>query len=565
MASALSYAGEQDDRAVAGRGGLQVATEVDADSRATFPYTRRRMTLTTRIVAALVLAALIPMAVVLAVPLVQAGKRASEETSLRLERARGVATFLIESQRATTGAAADHAAKDLANDREGLAALVRGPESVADPVVGTLASRFGLDRVEVLSASGATLAASGADAGTPGTAVLVERRRVVAEAETLTLVATRLLGPPFVEGVAAITPGKARLGAPGDPACPEPRIEVAVTETVALCVTVVPADARALRFDLLRSFAGVAPAAFLAALAVGLILAARIARPIHDLARRAESIAAQHRGPMTLLPEPDETRRMTIAFDQMLDSLEASERRRVAAERVAEWEEIAKRLAHEIKNPLSPIQLAVENLRRTRERSPEGFDEAFAEETRTILEEVASLRSLVDEFAQFARLPRPNVAACAPRAIVEQALALFAARIGSMRVAVSVELPSDLPDLFADSEQVGRILKNVIANALDAMDEAQERTLSVTVRREGEHVVFAVRDSGRGFDADSLRRVFTPYFTTRADRGGTGLGMAIARRIAVEHGGSLDAYGAPDRGATITLTLPIAGPPREDA
>jgi len=538
---------------------------IAADPGVAFPYTRVRMTLRRRIVAALVLAALIPMAVVLAVPLVQAGKRAREETVLRLERARVVATFLIESQRATTRAAADHAAKDLANDRAGLAALLRGPESIADPVVGTLVSRFGLDRVEVLSASGATLAALGADPGAAGTAVLVERRRVAAEGETLTLVATRVLGQPFAEDVSVFTSGRAHLGAPGDPECPEPRIEVAVTDAVALCVTVVPADARELRLDLLRSFAGVAPAAFLAALAVGLILAARIARPIHDLARRAESIAEQHRGPMTLLPEPDETRRMTLAFDQMLDSLEASERRRTAAERVAAWEEIAKRLAHEIKNPLSPIQLAVENLRRTRERSPEAFDEAFAEETRTILEEVASLRFLVDEFAQFARLPRPNVAACAPRAIVEQALALFAARIGSMRVAVSVDLPSDLPAIRADSEQVGRILKNVIANALDAMDEAQERALSVEVRREGERVVFAVRDTGRGFDADSLRRVFTPYFTTRADRGGTGLGMAIAHRIAVEHGGSLDAYGAPDRGATITLTLPVAGPTQEDA
>jgi nitrogen fixation/metabolism regulation signal transduction histidine kinase len=443
--------------------------------------------------------------------------------------------------------------------------LVRGPESVASPVVGALASRFGLDRVEMLSDSGATLAAFGAEPGTPGTAVLVERRRVPAEGETLTLVAARLLGPPFVDGVAAVTSGKARLGAPGDPSCAQTRVEVAVTDAAVLCVGVVPADARELRLDLLRSFAGVAPVAFLAALAVGLVLAGRIVRPVRELAVRAESISAQHSGPMTLLKETDETRRMTIAFDQMLDSLEASERKRLAAERVAAWEEIAKRLAHEIKNPLSPIRLAVENLRRTRERSPAAFDEAFAVETQTILEEVASLRALVDEFAQFARLPRPNVAACDPRAIVEHALALFAARIGSMRVAVSVELPSDLPPLRADSEQVGRLLKNVLGNALDAMEEAPERALNVTVRREGERMVFAVRDTGRGFDADSLRRVFTPYFTTRADRGGTGLGMAIARRIAVEHGGSLDAYGAPGRGATITLTLPITGPPQEGA
>jgi len=523
------------------------------------------MTVRTRIVAALVLAALIPMAVVLAVPLIQAGKRAEKETVRRLDEARSRAVILIEKERAVTRSAADRASDFLAADHGLLAAVVRGPESVARPVAGTLATSFGLDRVEILGATGSTLAAFGETGIEPGEAALTERRKIAAESETLTLVATRRLGAAFVETTGALTSGRAHLGAPGDPACPQPRVEVAVTDAAKLCVTVVPADAGELRRDLLRSVASVAPAAFLAALAVGLVLAARIARPIHDLARRAESISAQHRGPLSLLPEPDETRRMTIAFDQMLDSLEASERRRLAAERVAAWEEIAKRLAHEIKNPLSPIQLAVENLRRTRERSASAFDEAFAVETRTILEEVASLRALVDEFAQFARLPRPNVAACDPRAIVEQALALFSGRLASMRVAVSVDIAPDVPPLRADSEQIGRILKNVVANALDAMDDAPERGLTVTVRREGERVAFAVRDTGRGFDADSLRRVFTPYFTTRADRGGTGLGMAIARRIATEHGGSLDAYGAPGRGATITLTLPVAGPPQEDA
>ena len=523
------------------------------------------MTLRTRIVAALVLAALIPMAVVLAVPLVQAGKHASEDTARRLERARVQATFLIESQRQTARAAADRAAEYLANNHADSAALVRGPESIAGPVATTLASRFGLDGVEVSSAAGATLAVSGVADGALGTAVLTERRRIAAEGETLNLVATRLLGQPFVDGVGAITSGEARLGAPGDPQCAAPRVELAVADGAALCVGVKPADARDVRRDLLQSFAGVAPVAFLAALAVGLVLAGRIVRPVRELALRAESISAQHAGPMTLLPERDETKRMTLAFDQMLDSLTASERRRLAAERVAAWEEIAKRLAHEIKNPLSPIQLAVENLKRTRERSPEAFNEAFAIETQTILEEVASLRTLVDEFAQFARLPRPHAAACDPRAIVAQSLALFSARIAAMNVATAVDLAAAPATITADAEQIGRVLKNVIANALDAMEDSENRTLAVTAERVGDRVRFAIRDSGRGLDAEAMRRIFTPYFTTRANRGGTGLGMAIARRIAVEHGGSLDAEGSPGRGATITLTLPVSGPPAEDA
>ena len=523
------------------------------------------MTLKTRIVAALVLAALIPMAVVLAVPLVQAKKRASEETARRLEDARRQAETLIERERAGLRSAADHAAETFAADRYDVAAVVRGPESVARSVAGRLAGRYGLDGVEVLGASGTTLAVFGADASASGDAELSESRRVAAESETLTLVATRTLSAPFAAGVAAIAGGDARLGPPGALACREPRVEVAVSPAAALCVSVAAADARDVRRDLLKSFASVAPIAFLAALAVGGVLAARIARPIRDLAERAESISAQHARPITLLEEKDETRRMTLAFDQMLDALEASERKRLAAERVAAWEEIAKRLAHEIKNPLSPIQLAVENLRRTRERAPAAFDEAFHIETRTILEEVGSLRALVDEFAQFARLPRPRLAPCDPRAIVEQALALFSGRIEAMRVSVAIDATSAPAVIEVDAEQIGRVLKNVVANALDAMEGTGERPLAVTVQAIGDRVAFALRDTGRGFDAETLRRVFEPYFTTRADGGGTGLGMAIARRIAVEPGGTRTATGAVGRGATMTLTVPIEGKPPEAA
>jgi len=523
------------------------------------------MTLRTRIVAALVLAALIPMAVVLAVPLVQAEKRAGDVTVRLMEQARTRAAALVEKERATARSAADRAAASLANDRNELAAVLRGPESVARPVAGTLAARFGLDRVEILGSSGVTLAAFGPPVTGAGAAALVERRRVPAETETLTIVATRTLGASFVALVSEIAGGRAQLRTPGDAACRTPYIEVGVGDDASLCVSVRPADARELRYDLLKSFAGVAPVAFLAALAVGLLLAGRITRPVRDLAERAESIAAQRKHPITLLPEKDETRRMTLAFDQMLDALESSERRRLAAERVAAWEEIAKRLAHEIKNPLSPIQLAVENLERTRRLAPAAFDEAFIVETRTILEEVGSLRALVDEFAQFARLPRPRVAPFDPRAVVEQVLALFSGRIETMGVAATVDASHAPATIHGDAEQLGRVLKNVIANALDAMEGATAAKLAVTVRGDADRVSFAVRDTGVGFEAATLRRVFEPYFTTRADRGGTGLGMAIARRIAVEHGGSLTASGAPGRGATITLTVPVQGPPPEDA
>jgi two-component system nitrogen regulation sensor histidine kinase NtrY len=517
------------------------------------------VTLRTRLVAALLAAAIVPMALVVVVPLLRAADRAREDTSRRVEDARRQAAVLLDRERDQLKEAADRAASDLASDRQGLPAILRGPEAVASPVAGTLAERYSCDRIVVTSESGAILATHGNPAAGPA---LVEERPVPAGAETLRLRAERDLGPPFVALVRAIAGGEAHVGA--DPAaCATPRAEVAVVPGTTLCVAVAPADPRAVRIDLLRSFAGTAPVAIAVALVLGLLLAARIARPIRELTDRAEEISQRHAGPLTLLEDGDETRRLTIAFDRMLLGLSASERQRVAAERVAAWEEIARRLAHEIKNPLSPIQLAVENLRRTRERAPEELDRALREETATILEEVDALRRLVDEFAQFARLPRLSVAPCDPRAIVAGALSLYAARIEDLHVTVEVDAGSAPPSILADAEQLGRALKNVVQNALDAMEASERRALSVAVRAAegGRTVEFEVRDTGEGLDREALARVFEPYFSTRTDRGGTGLGLAIAHRIAAEHGGSIRVDGAEGRGATFTIVLPLETPP----
>jgi nitrogen fixation/metabolism regulation signal transduction histidine kinase len=215
--------------------------------------------------------------------------------------------------------------------------------------------------------------------------------------------------------------------------------------------------------------------------------------------------------------------------------------------------------------------MAVENIRRTREKAPESMDRALEVETATILEEVESLRRLVDEFSLFARLPPPECAPCDLRAVVSQALALFSQRLRDLGVEVRTA-GLDRPHVVrADAGQVGRALKNVVANALDAMEGSEARRLDIELRSlppappsgQGSFEEIAVRDSGRGFEPEALRRVFEPYFTTRGERGGSGLGMAIVYRIVTDHGGAVAASGAPGRGATITLRLPVEGPPAE--
>jgi nitrogen fixation/metabolism regulation signal transduction histidine kinase len=131
--------------------------------------------------------------------------------------------------------------------------------------------------------------------------------------------------------------------------------------------------------------------------------------------------------------------RLTRSFERMLDSLQSSERERIAAERIAAWQQVARRIAHEVRNPLSPIRMAVENLRRVHARAPEQLDRALDQETTTILEEVESLTRLVDEFSEFARMPAPHREPCDPTQLVRHALALLGPRIEALGVEIELD------------------------------------------------------------------------------------------------------------------------------
>jgi two-component system nitrogen regulation sensor histidine kinase NtrY len=341
--------------------------------------------------------------------------------------------------------------------------------------------------------------------------------------------------------------------------------EIPVGEGWRVRVTAPAADVGRARRELGAIALGIAPFALATALVLGIVLAQGITRPIRALAARAEEISAREAAPIRLHPDVDEVRRLTLAFDQMLEALARSEQQRVSAERIAAWQEVAKRIAHEVKNPLSPIKLAVENLQRTRQKAPAELDRALDEESATILEEVESLRRLVDEFSQFARLPAPQLAECDPRAVVDSALALVAPRIAACGVSVDVVSDGAPPAIRADAEQIGRALKNVLLNALDAMETATEPRLRLVLSGPDAagtgFLMIEVHDTGRGIEPPALKRIFEPYYTTRPERGGAGLGMAITHRIVHEHAGSIHAASAPGRGTTITIRLPIAGPP----
>ena len=566
------------------------------------------MTLRGRLTCALMAAALLPMAVAVGVMILRAAKTAQQEAEARLEAARKQALVLLDQHKSETVLRIERAAEDLARDPSALEPLRGSAIPAARETARWLAYRHGLDHLEIIGSDGTVLSTSQRDVGVgqlgalagiseedvqlrllpPAAQAGTSRagffalRAVPLADERLSIAGGRAVDRQLVSAIAEITGGPASLvgvsgsvvEAAGD-ASPsrgrltgEVRLGSADDGDWKIVVSVPAADVRRTRRDLLVAFAGIAPFALASALAVGVALAHGVSRPIRALAARADSISAEQSAPFSLPIEQDEVRSLALSFDRMLEALSQSEKQRLAAERVAAWQEVARRVAHEVKNSLSPIKLAVENLRRTREKAPAEFDRAFDEEASTILEEVESLRRLVDEFSQFARLPRPRPVPCDLEEIVLQALALFSPRIEEGGVRVELTHEGSLEPLLADREQLSRALKNVLTNALDALEPVADRRLAIALRRveaaagmEGEAVEIEVRDSGVGFEPEALRRVFEPYFTTRAERGGSGLGMAIAYRIVSEHGGMIRASGSPGSGATITIRLPMKGPP----
>jgi nitrogen fixation/metabolism regulation signal transduction histidine kinase len=237
----------------------------------------------------------------------------------------------------------------------------------------------------------------------------------------------------------------------------------------------------------------------------------------------------------------------------MRRALDAERVRVRASERVAAWKETARRVAHEVKNPLAPIRLTVENLVTARERAPERFDAMFTSGTRAILEEVERLRRVVSEFSEYARLPEP-----VPRLenlddIVDSVVALHG---GDDRVTLRRERSTGIPWVAVDRDLVAQAIRNLVDNAVR---EAVEHGGAVVVRSGvAEATAFVeVRDHGAGLDDEALARALEPDFSAR--EGGSGLGLAIALRIAVEHGGLVSIANAPDggQGAVATLRLPI--------
>jgi len=231
----------------------------------------------------------------------------------------------------------------------------------------------------------------------------------------------------------------------------------------------------------------------------------------------------------------------------------------IRAQRATAWAEVAQRLAHEIKNPLTPIRLSAERLRQKLAPRLAAEDaDALARATATIVNQVDALASMVDDFRAYARLPVPVLAPLDLNGVVREVLSLYE----NARVPVTASLAEGLPAVRADAAQMRQLLHNLLQNAQEAVEHVPRPTgappppVHIRTERAGECAHLSVSDQGGGFPEALLERVFEPYVTTKAR--GTGLGLAIVKRIVDEHGGTIGIDNRPGEGATVSIRLPLA-------
>jgi len=289
-------------------------------------------------------------------------------------------------------------------------------------------------------------------------------------------------------------------------------------------------------------------------LALSFWTASRVTRPLRQLAASVQEVAGGRWDTRASVGSSDEVGQLARDFNRMTEQLVEHRDRMLQAERVAAWRELARRLAHELKNPLFPLQITIENLQRARE-TPQ-FEEVFRESTTTLLAELDNLKTIIGRFSDFAKMPAPELEPVNLNQVALEVVKLFDAQIhapGRPAVEVKLELADNLADVPADPEQIRRALRNLVLNALDAMPAGG--TLALRTEQLDGKVALEVSDSGAGLTPEECERLFTPYYTTKQQ--GTGLGLAIVQSVVSDHKGAITVRSEPGKGATFRIELRI--------
>jgi two-component system nitrogen regulation sensor histidine kinase NtrY len=319
-----------------------------------------------------------------------------------------------------------------------------------------------------------------------------------------------------------------------------------------------------IRRSYVRAFGALLVVMALAAAGIGILLARRTTRRVSQLVEAVRRLAA---GDLAVQVDPgrsgDEVAGLARAFNAMVREVRESRDRIVYLEKISGWQEVARRLAHEIKNPLTPMKLAFQQLDARWKGSPaRGEDPEFArllgEAGEIVRDEIGTLQRLVDEFSEFAKLPEVKPEPADLGEFVDD----FLRTSPQVRDAADVEVVRASPStpVALDRALMRRVLANLCANAVEAVRPARAR-VHLGIARTRDRAILTVADEGPGVAPPQRERIFDPYYTTK--QGGTGLGLAIVKKIVLQHGGEIQVGDRPDGGASFTVALPLAPPHAE--
>jgi two-component system, NtrC family, nitrogen regulation sensor histidine kinase NtrY len=303
-------------------------------------------------------------------------------------------------------------------------------------------------------------------------------------------------------------------------------------------------------------FIGIAAAAIgiLFGVALSYWVSRQVTMPVRELVQGARRVALGDWNASVKASSHDEIGELASTFNTMTGQLIEQRDRLVQAERVAAWRELARRLAHELKNPLFPLQITIENLQRAKDQAPEQFEEVFRESTVALLTQLSNLKTIVGRFSDFAKMPQPQFESVDLNELIRAAVQLFDAQFhapGRPEIQAVLNLDEGLNRIQADPEQLRRVLQNLMLNAIDAMP--QGGSLTLCTKKENATTVLEISDTGQGLTGEECSRLFTPYYTTKQH--GTGLGLAIVQSIVSDHGAKISVGSEPGRGTVFQIVF----------
>jgi len=297
----------------------------------------------------------------------------------------------------------------------------------------------------------------------------------------------------------------------------------------------------------------------LLSMAAGYAVARATTRKASELSRVMTAVAEGDLGVRSSAMGADELGQLSLAFNDMLDQLQRAQERVAYLQRIGAWQEMARRIAHEIKNPLTPILLAVQQLRDKDPKISESFSSLLATSTEIVEDEVQALRRMVTSFSQFAKVPQVRPEPVALSRVLDEFERAYGHLTEEAEDLLEVVSPDDDPEILADRQLIKQVLVNLVENAVLSAREAGRSPVRVEVSAETSSTSVEIRvdDNGPGIDPERRTRVFEPYETTREQ--GTGLGLAIVKKVALDHRGDVWVEASHLGGARFCLRVPLSG------